>query len=456
MSTAMSTSIEKVIDNDFCIGCGMCSAVSSQFKLGETPVGFVKVVERPTDPALLARASAVCPFGSAPDEDAIAATQFPAAVNHDEGLGSYIDLYAGYAKDFRSSGGSGGITRWLMSRLLSTGRVDFVVVVDRKLAAEDGDLFTVTIHETVDALLGHTSTSAYFPISLAGAVQMLKQREGRFAITALPCFSRALRGYAAVDPEFVGRLAYVSGVICGSLKGRRYAEYLGQQMGVAPERLDRINFRGKSLSRTANEKCVEVWSKDNRGAEPNAVARVQQLRGTDYGSGYFKPKACDYCDDVFAETADIAFGDAWISPYKDMPEGTNVVVVRSQAVADLIEEGKASGELVLDTLTPEQAVFTQASGLRHRRQGLAVRLWLAGLVGAWTPAKRVDKGRGHLPFVLSQLVRVGIRRATSLRSLRPMSQPFELVLWVLVKAHNKLRRGATKPQKPNLGRIRSM
>lgn len=40
-------------------------------------------------------------------------------------------------------------------------------------------------------------------------------------------------------------------------------------------------------------------------------------------------KACDFCDDVFAETADIALGDAWLPEYVQDGNGTNVVVTRN-------------------------------------------------------------------------------------------------------------------------------
>src|SRR5690606_38702641 len=35
----------------------------------------------------------------------------------------------------------------------------------------------------------------------------------------------------------------------------------------------------------------------------------------DWGAGFLQNPACDFCDDVVAETADIAFGDAWVEPY---------------------------------------------------------------------------------------------------------------------------------------------
>ena len=35
----------------------------------------------------------------------------------------------------------------------------------------------------------------------------------------------------------------------------------------------------------------------------------------DWGAGFFQNPACDACDDVVAETADMSFGDAWVEPY---------------------------------------------------------------------------------------------------------------------------------------------
>jgi coenzyme F420-reducing hydrogenase beta subunit len=44
-----------------------------------------------------------------------------------------------------------------------------------------------------------------------------------------------------------------------------------------------------------------------------------------WGAGFFQNSACNYCDDVVAETSDIAFGDAWVEPYSSDGRGTNVV-----------------------------------------------------------------------------------------------------------------------------------
>ncbi len=99
-------------------------------------------------------------------------------------------------------------------------------------------------------------------------------------------------------------------------------------------------------------------------------------------------KACDFCDDVFAETADIALGDAWLPEYVQDGNGTNVVVTRNQDVQQLITNALVEGRLAMDELPVEKAVQSQDAGLRHRRIGIIDRLAFEAEAGRWVPAKR--------------------------------------------------------------------
>ena len=117
------------------------------------------------------------------------------------------------------------------------------------------------------------------------------------------------------------------------------------------------------------------------------VKRTAELSTTNWGLGYFKYNACDYCDDVLAETADMTFGDAWLPEYVNDEEGCNVIVVRNQELQQLLERhGK---ELILHDSDSEQVYRSQAAGFRHRRQGLSYRLYMHKQRGEWTPTKRV-------------------------------------------------------------------
>jgi len=95
----------------------------------------------------------------------------------------------------------------------------------------------------------------------------------------------------------------------------------------------------------------------------------------DWGAGFFQNSACNYCDDVVAETADISFGDAWVEPYSSDGRGTNVVIVRSPIVAQFVSEAIGDGRLHLQNVDARFIADTQAAGFRQRREGLAFRLY---------------------------------------------------------------------------------
>ena len=83
--------------------------------------------------------SAQCPFSpAAANEDVIAAERFPDAPLAHGRLGRFEAAYVGYAAEpgFRANGSSGGMTSWLATELLRSGRVDAVAHV----SAADPDL----------------------------------------------------------------------------------------------------------------------------------------------------------------------------------------------------------------------------------------------------------------------------------------------------------------------------
>lgn len=441
---AEEPAIATVIRKQFCVGCGACSAIDPRFKVRPAANGELRVLDVPDDPESLARADRVCPFGSAPDEDTIARAAFPDAAGYTDGIGRYVDLYAGWAEEHRAAAGSGGLTRWLMAELLESGEVDYVVQVDyRSDDAPPGQpLFSYAIHENAAASLKHAASSAYHPVTLQRILDEIAGRPGRCAVTALPCFSRALRAVIGERPELGERVRFISGVICGSLKSRRYAEYLTRQLGVMPAELGRINYRGKSLSRVASEKCVEVWRQDSANERPDGVARVQDLSGTSYDLGYFKYKGCDWCDDVLAETADIAFGDAWFSPYNKDPRGTNIVVVRNSDLARLLRSAALRGAIRLDHISAEQVLKSQRGGLRHRRDGLAFRLAIARTFRRWTPKKRVAPRWGGPVAFAVQTRRVGIRALTRAPRLAATGRAMPAAVWVILRFTRIMEWGA--------------
>jgi len=340
-------------------------------------------------------ASRVCPFsGAAASEDELGRELFPKA-HGDAAIGRFLTCYTGYVNDpsLRARGSSGGLGRWLACELLRRGLVDAVVHVAEESggAREGGPLHRYCVARTVDEVLA-ASRSAYYPVQMADVLDYVRRTPGRYAFTGVPCFVKGLRLLARAEPLFAKRIAFTIGLVCGHLKSARYAELLGWQLGVSPGDLGKIDFREKIGAR-ANEKGVVVADRAGRRPPPRTTPH---LFGADYNLGFFQYQACDFCDDVFAELADVSVGDAWLPEFISDPAGTSIVVARNATIGRIIEDARLRGELAVVEAAPARLRTSQRGGLRHRREGLSYRLDQCDRAGRWRPPKRVRPSRLRL------------------------------------------------------------
>lgn len=391
--TESSELLEKVIKNDYCIGCGACASVAgSTFRIKMDEYGNV-VAEAGSDPEQSnARVMDICPFSDkAPSEDKISDRFFPSVNSNDKWIGKYLECYAGYVDEglFREKGSSGGVGKWLGYTLLSEKKVDYLVQLHAKESGEPGDpLFSYKIISDKDEVISG-SKSSYYPSTLVDVVRKLKDKEGSYAITGIPCFVKTLRLLSLRDKELAERIKYTIGVICGGMKSANHSKLIAWQLGVKPGDLVAIDFRRKYDDRPASNKIYQVWSSDNEKERYRDAARIF---GTDWGSGYFKPNACDFCDDVVGETADISIGDAWLPGYVNDPRGTSVIVIRNTDLAELFKKHIEKGSIVMDGISAADVKKSQDGGFRHRREGLSHRLSKLEKSGKWHPPKRVKPG----------------------------------------------------------------
>ena len=120
-------------------------------------------------------------------------------------------------------------------------------------------------------------------------------------------------------------------------------------------------------------------------------AGVDSLKWMDWGLGLFKPKACEFCDDVAGEAADIIFGDAWHRKYARDYRGTNLVLARSKELEKLLVEARDNGEITLDEENIQFVYATQGGNFRHRQEGLLSRLNYYKISQQWVPPKDASR-----------------------------------------------------------------
>lgn len=365
-----------IVGSGLCIGCGSCVAQSEASGARMAMDGYGQL--RPVGPpAWIRRGTATfartCPFSpSAISEDDLAASLYSSASRHHPSAGRYLAAYVGHAAEgeLRASGSSGGMVSWVLLELCRSGLVDGVAHV---VAAEDpsseGRFFCYRLSRS-EAEIRAGAKSRYYPVDLSDVLTMIRSAPGRYAVVGVPCFIKAIHLLRLEDPILHDRVAFTVGLFCGHMKSARFVESLAWQMGVSAGEVRRVEFRLKDERRPASTYTAQLTLRDGRTLRRD----WWDLADGDWGAGFFQVSACNFCDDVTAETADISFGDAWVEPYSSDGRGTNVVIVRSPKLDDLVAAGIADGRLTLQPVDGEFVERTQAAGLRQRREGLAYRL----------------------------------------------------------------------------------
>jgi coenzyme F420-reducing hydrogenase beta subunit len=367
---------EDMVRSGLCVGCGACAE-----RMGWDRNGFLKPQGNIVPSSSFAQQ---CPFSpAAANEDVIAAERFPAPARIDPRIGRFEAAYVGHAAEdgFRSDGSSGGLTSWVAAELLRTGMVDGIAHV----VATDpcsGRHFAYRISRSPNELSAGAK-SRYYPVDLSSVLQEIRAIPGRYAVVGVPCFIKAIHLLRRTDPLIGKRVSHTLGLFCGHMKSKTMIESFAWQLGTELDHVRSIDYRIKDEQRPANWYRAHLDLDDGSAAERD----WWHLADGDWGAGFLQNPACDWCDDVVGETADISFGDAWIEPYSSDGRGVNVVIVRSREVHEVIERGRSDGRLALEPVDADFIVRTQAAGLRHRRDGLAYRLsWRSRGI---RPVKRV-------------------------------------------------------------------
>lgn len=390
---------KNLIEEGLCIGCGSCVALSG---IPEAKIGFDRYGQLiPKGPEEWLnepgeRFNKTCPFSPvSQSENELAQKIFSADSRYCDASGYFQKAYVGSVaeQDFRLQGSSGGMVSWMATELLKKGLIDGVAhVVAVKEQHEPGKRFFRYRISRTEQEIREGAKSRYYPTDLSEVLQIIRSQPGRYAVVGIPCFIKAIQLLRQEDPLFKERIIYTLGLFCGHMKSSRFIESMATQMNVPVDLIQEIDFRYKNPDRPANWYNTMFTLKD--GTKVNKD--WWHLVDGDWGAGFFMNSACNYCDDVTAETADISFGDAWVEPYSSEGMGNNVVVTRSLEIEQMIAEGIKEKRLHLDAVNGEFVGDTQAAGLRQRREGLAYRLSHARMKEMLH--KRVAPGAKNLSF----------------------------------------------------------
>lgn len=401
------TSILDIVNADLCIGCGICVAQEggSRHRMIRNKYGFLVPNVSPEN-NLSGKAVSVCPFNPNPEtnvltEDELAKLYLKDAPNYNKQVGRYHSTYVGYASKYRMTSSSGGLATYVLYELLTKKIVDGVIVVVP--SAEERHYEYQLITDPNELL--RSSKTKYYPVTLAEVFTKLKEFEGTIAVTGVGCFIKAIRLYQHYNPEIAHKIKFTVGIICGGIKSDFFAEYLAASAGADPETYQKPHFRIKDPNSSASDYSFGCIDSNDAKYE----IKMRKV-GDMWGSGLFKNNACDFCDDVTTELADISLGDAWLKPYNQDGKGTNVIVTRSKLAEKLVNEGITNDELFVTPLDISMFISSQQGSFNHRHRALGYRLKLAKNEGLIIPPKRHDNEKISIDFKWVQRQRMIVRK----------------------------------------------
>lgn len=399
--------IDFVVNNNLCIGCGMCVSQcnSNALEMTWNDKGFLVASTKNTCDCNGACLN-VCPFNPFPKEEVrteneIAELFLESATNHHQKIGKFNNIYAGYSKEFRLSSSSGGLGTYISTELLAQKIADHIFSITE--SSEPGIFYQYSVSSNIEDLL-NASKTRYFPVTMATVFSEINNLHGTVAVVGVGCFIKAIRLAQYSDPKLKEKIPFLIGIICGGVKSTFFTEYLGSKLEVEIKNIQKPQFRKKDISSSANDYSFSCTD-ENEEEKSIKMRTVGDL----WGTGLFKNNACDFCDDVTTELADISLGDAWLAPFDKDGKGTNVIVTRSALAESLIKKGIENRDLEVDFLALDHFLASQQGSFNHRHTGMTERIKIAKKNKQLVPPKRYEKEEVTLDFKMVQKQRMKVR-----------------------------------------------
>lgn len=434
-----------VVANDLCIGCGVCAAAcpSRLLTMNWSAQGELVPARSADCPPKCNLCLLVCPFtGMGPDQDVIAAARFggiPGIQRRDD-IGHFLNCQVGHASDssVRMRAASGGTLRVLLRTLLEKDMVDRVVCVTSGPATSSADLFRFGIVDdgaAIDAL----PSSTYYPVEISSALRAIfeESEDHRYLIVGLPCVLHAVQLAMAKMPRLRRRIRFTAALVCGQLPNRFYTEFLAKSAGAQPDQPRSVSYRSKTDSTRASNFAFVAARSD--GAPTRPVWWVGGARRL-WAASYFKHNACNFCDDVFGEVADVSLMDAWLPRYMGDPKGHSLVVIRSPEIQSAYGAMAENGQVAMESIAADEVAASQSTVLEKKKWLIRGHLYAAQRAGCWAPTRRlapssqVWRQAWGTIFLSRQVMKASkalwprVREAASASALFRAMWPLELLL----------------------------
>lgn len=288
----------------------------------------------------------------------------------DRYIGPHLSCRMGYAADagIRENAASGGMVTAFLCSLLKNGSIDGAWVV-RTSFTKDGRLAYETYIAQTPQQIREASSSVYMKIPMMSHLDQLRQFHGRLAVVLTPCMMRAFNRILEKDSSLRKKIVLKIGLFCSGAHDERATEYALDKCHIPREGAVRLYYRRGHWRGTSS-----VLYNDGSRKEFSYTRSVCAYKN----AYFFTEKSCLKCKDQFAETADISFGDVWLSEVKKDAVKYTGCVIRSRKAFELLRRAEKQGDLFTRPMTDAKMLQSQKRALTFKYRGKRWNHRLAG------------------------------------------------------------------------------
>ncbi len=352
----------EVVEPGNCLHCGACVGLApGALRFEETPRGPLPRLVDPesslgTD---LSLAWAVCPGRGIP---------YPELFDHlgrpPESwlIGPFERIWIGHAKDesIRRRGASGGVISATLIHLLETGRIDGAVVCRQGVPTPE--VASPVIARSRDEVLA-AAQSVYAVTPMLAMLPEMAKFEGKLAFVGLPEQVAALRMLQAAGDPAALKVVFVAGPYVGTNMYRGAVRAFLRGHGVRDDvPISRLEWR-------AGE-----WPGHLRVETADGRVFSAQKFYYNYLIPFFISRNCQIIPDFTNEATDLSVGDAWSPELETAGGGHSVVIARSTAAAEVLDEMAGAGRLALQPIDWRRAATMHGHMIDFKKRGAFLRL----------------------------------------------------------------------------------
>jgi coenzyme F420 hydrogenase subunit beta len=355
--------LDRVMSSDCCSGCGLCASIAPQSVVMEMSTeGFLRPTQRAEITSVQeAHIANTCPGAIVESADS-KLTEADVETHHL--WGPVLRTRVGHStnSDIRQHASSGGVISALLTELVETAEVDYVVQIGPSgMSAIDNQVFQNRDAKSVYQAAG----SRYAPSSPLERFSHFLDQPGRFALVGKPCDIAAARAFARLDSRVDEKVAYMISFFCAGIPSRGGTVAILKELGLQESEVTSFQYRGDGWPGFATART--------------RAGRVERMTYMNSWGGILSKRVqfrCKICPDGVGGQADVVCADAWESDEKGYPrfeetDGHSLIVSRTRKGEDLVLKALEKKVIEARDFPLHDIMNIQPSQAKRKQQVLA-------------------------------------------------------------------------------------